>query len=259
MARKKIQVKSKRTTQKKSLEPTIKEIKEILQLPNTKEGDEKLEKMLSTFDDSFSQREKLFILFFTSPLSKTCGKVNKSGEAVGGSWKSWGSWAYQQPKVRQKINELTTCTTIQELEDIFREDIEFNRQVLLADRTAFKMDNHVDLEDKGIEFDTIEDKKISELTALQKKMVAGFDYDKNGRAHYSIETRASARQALLTYHKLLSQKQAGAAEKRTETVVTLEAIKDKAVAKISVIQHNNDEAKEAGEFIQTMKDVDEEA
>ena len=65
MARKKIQVKSKRTTQKKSLEPTIKEIKEILQLPNTKEGDEKLEKMLSTFDDSFSQREKLFILFFT--------------------------------------------------------------------------------------------------------------------------------------------------------------------------------------------------
>ena len=116
-----------------------------------------------------------------------------------------------------------------------------------------------DLEDKGIEFDTIEDKKISELTTMQKKMVAGFDYDKNGRAHYSIESRASARQALLTYYKLLSQKQAGAAEKRTETVVTLEAIKDKAVAKISVIQHNDEEAKEAGEFIQTMQDVDEEA
>ena len=268
MARKKIQNKTvkpekasaaKIAKRTKLKEPTPAEIKDILQLPEGAEGDEKLEKMLSVFGDNFSKREKLFILFYTSPMSKTCGKISPSGAAAGGSWKSWGNWVIQQPHVRQKINEITTAVSIQELEDIFREDIEFNRQVLLADRTAFKMDNHVDLEDKGIEFDTIEDKKISELTALQKKMVAGFDYDKNGRAHYSIETRASARQALLTYHKLLSQKQAGAAEKRTETVVTLEAIKDKAVAKISVIQHNNDEAKEAGEFIQTMKDVDEEA
>ena len=242
----------------KATEPNKKEIKNILQLPDGIEGDEKLEKMLSAFDDSFSKREKLFILFFTYPLSLTCGKVNKSGEAVGGSWKSWGSWAYQQPKVRKKINELTTFTTLQELEDIFREDIEYNRQVLIADRTSFKEDNHVRLEDKGIEFDTIEDKKIADLTATQKKMVSGFDYDKNGRAHYTIESRASARQALLTYHKLLSQKQAGTEERKTETVITLEAIKDKAVAKVSVIQHNDAEAKAAGDFIESMHDVDEE-
>ena len=198
-----------KTHHPKASEPNKIEIKNILQLPDGEEGEEKLEKMLSAFDDSFSKREKLFILFYTYPLSLTCGKINKSGEAVGGSWKSWGSWAYQQPKVRQKINELTTFTTLQELEDIFREDIEFNRQVLIADRTAFKEDNHVSLEDKGIEFDTIEDKKIADLTATQKKLVSGFDYDKNGRAHYTIETRASARQALLTYHKLLSQKQSG--------------------------------------------------
>lgn len=264
MPKKKIQNKTKTSStkkvhQKKVGEPDVKEIKEILQLPDNDEGDEKLKKMLAAFDDSFSRREKLFILFYTYPLSLTCGKVNKSGEAVGGSWKSWGSWALQQPHVRKKINELTTITTIQELEDIFREDIEFNRQVLIADRTAFKKDNTVELEDKNISFDTIDDKKIAELSPMQRKLVAGFDYDKNGRAHYSIETRASARQALLTYHKLLTQKVAGADEKRTETIVTLEGIRDKATAKISIIQHNNAEAKAAGEFIEKMSDVDEEA
>lgn len=266
MARKKIESKTRTRTKTpvknlhpKKGEPDVKEIKHILQLPDDEDGDEKLKKMLAAFDDSFTRREKLFILFYTYPLSLTCGKVNKSGESVGGSWKSWGSWALQQPHVRKKINELTTITTIQELEDIFREDIEFNRQVLSADRTVFKKDNTVELEDKNISFDTIDDKKISELSPMQRKLVAGFDYDKNGRAHYSIETRASARQALLTYHKLLTQKVAGADEKRTETVVTLEGIRDKATAKISIIQHNNEDAKKAGDFIETMNDVDEEA
>jgi hypothetical protein len=91
----------------KSVELSKDEIKRILQLPLDEEGDAKLEKMLAAFDDkTFSPREKLFILFFTSPMSKTCGKVNKSGQAVGGSWKSWGSWAYQQPHVQEKIKEL---------------------------------------------------------------------------------------------------------------------------------------------------------
>lgn len=267
MARQKIQNKQdkpKKTSaakiakQRKLKEPTPEEIKDILQLPDGEEGDEKLEKMFSALGDDLSKREKLFILFYTNPMSKTCGKISPSGAAAGGSWKSWGSWVIQQPRVRQKINEITTSISIQELEDIFREDIEFNRQVLLADRTSFKEDKLIDLGEKG-SFDVIDDKQIKDLTPIQKKMVAGFDYDKNGRAHYSIETRASARQALLTYHKLLTQKVAGADEKKTDTVVTLEAIKDKVTAKISIIQHNNEDAVKAGEFIETMKDVDEEA
>ena len=267
MAKKKIQNKQdkpKKTSaakiakQRKLKEPTPEEIKDILQLPDGEEGDEKLEKMFSALGDDLSKREKLFILFYTNPMSKTCGKISPSGAAAGGSWKSWGSWVIQQPRVRQKINEITTSISIQELEDIFREDIEFNRQVLLADRTSFKEDKLIDLGEKG-SFDVIDDKQIKDLTPIQKKMVAGFDYDKNGHAHYSIETRASARQALLTYHKLLTQKVAGADEKRTETIVTLEGIRDKATAKIQIIQHNNEDAVKAGEFIETMKDVDEEA
>ena len=104
-----------------------------------------------------------------------------------------------------------------------------------------------------------EDKKIADLTATQKKLVSGFDYDKNGRAHYTIETRASARQALLTYHKLLSQKQSGTENKRSETTVTLEIIREKATAKLSIIQNNKVEAESAGDFFETMQDMDEEA
>lgn len=243
---------------KKNPEPTTEQIKDILRLPDGKEGDERLEKMLSSFGEEFTAKERLFVIFYTSPTSKTCGKVNQSGMKAGGAWKAYGSWALQQPHVRKKVDELLNIYSINEIEDIFREDIKFCRDVLNCDRTSFKEDKEIDLGEKG-SFEIIDDKSIESLTPTQKKMVAGFDYDKNGHAHYSIETRASARQALLTYHKLLSQKQSGAEDKRTETVVTLEGIRDKATAKISIIQHNNAEAEAAGNFIESMADVDEEA
>ena len=238
--------------------PTTEAIKDILRLPEGPEGDEKLEKMLSGFSDDFTQRERLFVLFYTSPMSKTSGKISRSGAAVGGSFKSWGDWVIRQPHVKQKIDEILNANSLSLIEDIFREDIKFCRDVLNCDRTAFKEDKEIDLGEKG-SFDVIDDKQLKELTPKQKKMVAGFDYDKNGHAHYSIETRASARQALMNYHKLLTSKISGADDRKTETVVTLEGIRDKATAKISIIQHNNAEAEMAGPFIEPMGDLDEEA
>lgn len=259
MARKKIENQPKKKKQpKKNTEPTRAEIKNILRLPEGPEGDERLDKMLASFGEEFTAKEKLFILFYTSPTSISCGKVNKSGELAGAYWKAYGSWALQQPHIRKRVDDLFNTTSLQEIEDIFREDIKFCRDVLNCDRTAFKEDKLIDLGDKG-RFDIIDDKQLRDLTPSQKKMVAGFDYDKNGHAHYSIETRASARQALMNYHKLLSSKITGADDKKTETIVTLEGIRDKATAKISIIQHNNAEAEAAGEFIETMNDVDEEA
>ena len=243
----------------KSKDPTRAEIKEILRLSDSPESDERLDKMLASFGEEFTAKERLFIIFYTCPTSIVCGKISKAGEMAGGSWHGYGSWAIQQPHVRKRINDILNVNSLQQIEDIFREDIEFCREVLNCDRTSFKKDIVIDLEDKNLSFDVIDDKKISELTSTQKKMVAGFDYDKNGKAHYSIETRASARQALANYYKLFSQKISGTDEKKTETVVTLEAIKDKAIAKVSIIQHNNAEAELAGDFIETMNDQDEEA
>ena len=255
---KKTKTKAKTKTPGKTKEPTRDEIKNILRLPEGPEGDERLDKMLASFGEEFTAKEKLFILFYTSPTSISCGKVNKSGELAGAYWKAYGSWALQQPHIRKRVDDLFNTTSLQEIEDIFREDIKFCRDVLNCDRTAFKEDKLIDLGDKG-SFDIIDDKQLRDLTPSQKKMVAGFDYDKNGHAHYSIETTASARQALMNYHKLLSSKITGADDKKTETIVTLEGIRDKATAKISIIQHNNAEAEAAGEFIETMNDVDEEA
>lgn len=250
--------KTKAKTLQKAKEPTRAEIKNILRLPEGPEGDERLDKMLASFGEEFTAKERLFILFYASPTSIVCGKISKAGEMAGGSWHGYGSWAIQQPHVRKRIDEIFNTNSLHAIEDIFREDIQFCREVLNCDRTAFKEDKSIDLGDKG-SFDIIDDKQIKELTSTQKKMVAGFDYDKNGHAHYAIETRASARQALMNYHKLLTQKIAGNEDKRTETIVTLEGIRDKATAKIQVIQHNNVEAEMAGEFIEPMNDVDEEA
>lgn len=241
------------------MEPSKEQIKEILRLSPDKEGDERLEKMLSTFDEKFTAKERLFVLFYASPMSKVCGKINKAGVAAGGCWKGYGSWALQQPHVRQRVNEIFNSNSLEQIEDIFREDIKYCREVLNCDRTSFKKDNTIEIEEKNVSFDVLDDKQIKELSPTQRKMVSGFDYDKNGHTHFTIETRASARQALLTYHKLLTQKMTGADDKKTETVVTLEGIRDKATAKISIIQHNNAEAELAGEFVEPMADMDEEA
>lgn len=242
----------------KSKEPTRAEIKDILRLSDCPESDERLDKMLASFGEEFTAKERLFIIFYTCPTSTVCGKISRAGEMAGGSWHGYGSWAIQQPHVRKRIDDILNANSIQAIEEIFREDIEFCRQVLNCDRTSFKEDKEIDLGEKGC-FEVIDDKSINSLTPIQKKMVAGFDYDKNGHAHYSIETRASARQALANYYKLFSQKVTGVDDKKTETVVTLEAIKDKAIAKVSIIQHNNAEAELAGDFIETMNDQDEEA
>ena len=255
---KKTKAKVKTKTPGKTKEPTRDEIKNILRLPEGSEGDERLDKMLASFGEEFTAKERLFILFYASPTSIVCGKISKAGEMAGGSWHGYGSWAIQQPHVRKRIDEIFNTNSLQAIEDIFREDIEFCRDVLKCDRTSFKEDKLIDLGEKG-SFDIIDDKQIRDLTPNQKKLVAGFDYDKNGHAHYTIETRASARQALMNYHKLLTSKITGADEKKTDTVVTLEAIKDKVTAKISIIQHNQVEAEAAGEFIEKMSDVDEEA
>lgn len=258
MARKKIENQPKIKMQPKSTEPSRAEIKNILRLPEGPEGDERLDKMLASFGEDFTAKERLFVLFYSTPTSICCGKVNKSGELAGGAWKHYGSWAIHQPHIRKRIDDLFNATSLQEIEDIFREDIQFCRDVLNCDRTSFKEDKLIDLGEKG-SFDIIDDKQIKELTPTQKRLVAGFEYDKNGHAHYAIETRASARQALMNYHKLLTSKISGADDKKTETIVTLEGIRDKATAKISIIQHNNAEAEAAGEFIETMNDLDEEA
>ena len=258
MARKKVEKQPKKKIQPKNKELSRAEIKEILRLPDGPDGDERLDKMLGAFGEDFTAKERLFIVLYTSPTSTVCGKVNKAGQLAGGSWHSYGSWALQQPHVRKRVDELFNANSLQEIEDIFREDIQFCREILNCDRTSFKEDKEIDLGEKGI-FEIIEDKSINSLTPAQKRMVAGFDYDKNGHAHYNIETRASARQALMNYHKLLTSKISGADDKKTETVVTLEAIKDKAIAKVSIIQHNNAEAELAGDFIETMNDQDEEA
>lgn len=245
-------------TVEKNKELSRAEIKEILRLPDGPDGDERLDKMLASFGEEFTAKERLFIILYSSPTSTVCGKVNKAGQLAGGSWHGYGSWALQQPHVRKRVDELFNANSLQEIEDIFREDIQFCREVLNCDRTGFKEDKLIDLGEKG-SFEIIDDKQIKELSPTQKRMVAGFDYDKNGHAHYTIETRSSARQALMNYHKLLSQKLTGADERKTETVVTLEAIKDKAIAKVSIIQKNNAEAELAGDFFETMNDQDEEA
>lgn len=244
-------------------EPTNDEIKAILRLPIDAEGDSILNKRLETFGSEFTYKEKLFILFYTSPNSKFCGKVSKAGQATGGSWHGYGSWAMQQPHVKKVVRELSQKNMIAKLENFFEEDIQRNMDVINADRSSFRKDNEFKFDnDKGDEItvEQIVDKPIYELNKKQRDAIADFEYDKSGHAHYVIESRSQARQNLLNYYKILNKNTDDAdANKITETVVTLEGIKDKATAKISIIQHNNEDAIKAGEFIDKMADADEEA
>ena len=244
-------------------EPTNDEIKTILRLPEGKEGDDILNERLSAFGSDFTYKEKLFILFYTSPNSKYCGKVSKAGQATGGSWHGYGSWAVQQPNVKKVIRELKQKNMIDKLEAFFEDDIQRNLDVITTDRSVFRKDNEFTFKnDAGddVTIEQIKDKPLYELNKKQKNAIADFEYDKSGNAHYVIESRSQARQNLLNYYKILGgNKNTEEENKTTETVVTLEGIKDKATAKISIIQHNNEDAVKAGEFIEKMNDIDEEA
>lgn len=251
-------------TEKINKEPTNDEIKEILRLPMDAEGDKILEERLSAFGPEFTFKEKLFILFYASPNSKLCGKINPSGKATGGSWKCYGSWAIQQPHVKKAIRELTQKNVLDKLEAFFQEDIQRNLDVISVDRSSLRKDDEFTFtrQDTGDEVtvEKIIDKPIYELNKKQRDVIADFEYDKSGNAHYVLESRSQARQNLLNYYKVFGgNKLDEDKNKTTETVVTLEGIKDKATAKISIIQHNNEDAAKAGDFIDAMTDVDEEA
>lgn len=146
------------------------------------------------------------------------------------------------------------------LEAFFREDIQRNLDVINTDRSSFRKDNEFTFEgDSGQEVtvEQIKDKPIYQLSKKQRDAIADFEYDKSGNAHYVIESRSQARQNLLNYYKILGAEKTEE-KKTTETVVTLEGIRDKATAKISIIQHNNEDMLKAGNFIEPMADKDEE-
>lgn len=244
----------------KGKDPTLDEVIKILQLPDNQEGRDRLDKMIASFGPEFTYREKLFVLFYTSPNSLTCGNIAKSGQATGGSWCSYGDWARKQPHVKKAIETLINDTTLETIEDFFREDIAYNIAVIRADRTNFRKDDEWTDEENDKTYENIKDKPLYLLTDEEKKLIKDFTYDKMGNAHYVIESRQEARQALAVYHKLFkAKKDTTDSNKQTETVVTLEAIKGKAVAKVSVIQKNNEDADKAGDFFEPMSDQDEEA
>lgn len=237
-------------------------LKEILHLSQDEAGTKRLEDLLSAFDSNFEYSEKVFIILYTNPMSKYCSKMNQSAIAAGG-YKSFGQWAMSKSHVKNAVRELTQKKLLDKLEAFFEEDLQRNIDVINADRSAFRKDNEFTFEnDKGdkVTIEQIKDKPLFELNKKQKAAIADFEYDKSGNAHYVIESRSQARQNLMNYYKLLNKNSGEDEEtKTTETVVTLEAIKDKTIAKISVIQKNNEDALKAGTFIDSMNDIDEEA
>ncbi len=236
-------------------------IKEILQLSPDENGDLKLEELLSAFGPEFEYSEKMFIILYTNPLSKYVNKMNQAAIAVAG-YKSYAQWTMQKPHVAKKIKELSNKAIIKKLEDIFQEDIQRNLDIINMDRSSFRKDNEFTFEnDKGDEvtLEQIKDKPLYMLNAKQRQAIADFEYDKSGNAHYVIESRSQARQNLMNYYKLLNKNADDTENKSTETVITLDNIKDKVTAKIQVIQHNKEESEKAGDFIDKMTDTDEEA
>lgn len=237
-------------------------LKEILHLSLDENGDKRLEELLSAFGSEFEYSEKVFVILYTNPMSKFCSKMNQSAIAAGG-YKSFGQWSMSKPHVKKAIRDLTQKKMIDKLEAFFEEDMQRNIDVINADRSSFRKDTEFTFDnDKGDEVtvERINDKPLYELNKKQRDAIADFEYDKSGNAHYVIESRSQARQNLMNYYKLLSKNNEGEEnQKTTETVVTLEGIKDKATAKIKIIQHNNEDAVKAGEFIEQMNDIDEEA
>lgn len=235
------------------------EICRLLRLPEDENGKQKLYKMIADLGSELSDKEKLFVILYTNPLSKICGKINQCSFRVGSS-KNLGAWYLQKPQIKKIISELQDKVLLDEIKTALTEDARRCMRVLNTDRASYRTDTEYTFTSKDgneITVERIKDKKISELTKEQREAIADYTPDKDGNLHPIIEKRSEARAALQNYQKLYGN--IGDENKTTETVVTLESIKGKATAKISVIQKNNEDAAEAGTFIDSMADVDEEA
>lgn len=241
---------------------TDEELVRLLRLPEGEDGINQLHKMIADFGSEFTDCEKLFIILYTNPLSKLCGKMNQCSYKAG-KGKSYGNWLLQQPKIKKVVSELQDKALLDEIKNALSEDARRCIRVLNVDRADYRKDTEFTFQNpntgENITVEKIKDKPIYELTKEQREAIADYSYDKDGVAHPVIEKRSEARAALQNYQKLYGATFIESENKSTETVVTLEGIKDKAIAKISIIQHNNEDAIKAGDFIEKMSDVDEEA
>lgn len=238
------------------------EIAKLLRLPEGEEGIKQLYKMIADLGSELSDKEKIFILLYTNPLSKICGKINQCSFRVGAS-KNLGAWYLQKPQVKKIIAELQDKVLLDDIKKALTEDARRCMRILEVDRADYRKDTEFTFtrQDNGepVTVEKVKDKCIYELTKEQREAIADFSYDKNGDAHPIIEKRSEARAALQNYQKLYGNFGDDENKKEYETVVTLDAIKDKVTAKISVIQKNNEDAIKAGSFIDSMNDTDEEA
>lgn len=235
------------------------EIAKILRLPDGPDGINQLHKMIADLGSELNEREKIFILLYTNPMSKFCGKLNQCSYKVAG-YKSFGSWAMQNQKIKKLISDLQDKTLLDEIKTALTEDARRCMRVLNTDRSSYRTDTEYTFTSKDgneITVERIKDKKISELTKDQREAIADYTPDKDGNLHPIIEKRSEARAALQNYQKLYGK--IDDESKNVETVITLDAIKEKVTAKISVIQKNNEDAIKAGSFIDSMADLDEEA
>lgn len=120
------------------------EIIEILRLPNNEEGKKQFHKMLEDLGPSFTNKEKIFILIYTNPLSKLCGKMNQCSYRVGSS-KNYGGWLLQRPQIKKLISELQDQNTLEKIKLALTEDAERCIEVLNMDRASYRKDEEFTL------------------------------------------------------------------------------------------------------------------
>lgn len=236
------------------------ELKTILRLPMNQKGTKMLNSIIEKVPNEFNFDEKLFVILNTNPQSKLFNKPSKIARLLEKDKHSRGyvHWFLNCERYKKYISKLRSKETLDDIKKALEDDVRRNIAILNMDRASYKKDMEYTNEETGQTFELIADKKLSELTDEQKDCIADYTYDKNGRAHPIIEKRAEARQALANYIKIYGQDEE-VENKQTETVVTLEGIRDKATAKISIIQKNNNDAEKAGVFYQKMENIDEEA
>lgn len=238
------------------------EILELLRLPVNDSGRDKLAELMSGFSAEFSDDEKLFCLLYTYPTSKLCSKAYKCIEALG-YWRSYADYVKAKPYINAYITHKRTESNISRIDAILENDVSHLEDVLSIDRTEFRKDDEFTVQGQdGNDDKTIEriiDKPIYELTKRQRGVISDFEYDKFGNAHYVIEKRSEARNALLNYRKMLAS---GLPENKPANEgqnLTLEVIRDKKNESIKIIARNEGDAQRAGQFIDAMSDSEEEA
>lgn len=210
-------------------------------------------------DCKLTEKQKLFVIWFTYPDKKTYHNAMQAALKAGYTKNT----ATVESARMRRIPQIATL--IKKFDDVYtRESVDdffHNALQTKITRASFDIKDFYErrtyTDKDGNEHEYIGIKDPSKLTPEQRKCIDGIRINNNGSPSYEFADRTHETEFLMKLKREIDS--GGDNSNGFETELTIEQIKDKVTAKLKVIQKKDEEEQLAGKYIDEPDNLIEEA